>query len=312
MTLILVTGASGLLGLNLALEAAQEHAAMGVTHSRALKHTPFKTIQADLLASGAIQRLLDRAEPEWVLHCAALADVDQCERQPDLAQRMNAELPGRLAAECAARGLGLAHISTDAVFDGQRGDYVEADQPSPLNIYGRTKLEGEHAVMEHHTDAIVARVNFFGWSLMGGRSLGEFFYSNLSAGRSVQGLTDREFSPLLANDLARILLRMLEAGLGGLYHVASADGISKYDFGVLIAEQFGLDASLIQPATSGDLSYQAARAPKLTLETGKLATALGQAPPTVAEGVQGFFQLHRNAYPEQLRAMGVSVAVEES
>ena len=312
MTRILVTGASGLLGLNLALEAAQEHTVMGVTHSRALLNAPFETSQADLLADGVVGRLLDQAEPEWVLHCAALADVDQCERQPDLAQQMNAELPGRLATECAARGLRLAHISTDAVFDGQRGNYVEADQPSPLGVYGRTKLEGEHAVMERHPDAIVARVNFFGWSLMGERSLGEFFYSNLSAGRSVQGLTDREFSPLLANDLAPVLLRMLEAGLGGLYHVASTDGISKHDFGVLIAEQFGLDASLIQPATSGDLDYQAARAPKLTLDTGKLATALGQAPPTVAEGVQGLYRLHQSAYPEQLRAMGVSVAVEES
>lgn len=312
MTRILVTGASGLLGLNLALEAAKEHQVIGVLHSRALHGAPFDTVQADLLEDGAVERLLDDARSDWVVHCAALADVDDCEGQPELARQLNTELPGRLAAAAQERNLRFLHLSTDAVFDGRRGNYAETDEPSPISVYGHSKLEGEYAVMDQHPHAIVARVNFFGWSLFGNRSLGEFFYNNLQGGQTVNGLTDRDFCPLLANDLARILLRMLQSELKGLYHVVSADCVSKYDFGVMLADQFGLDAGLIQAATSEDLGYAAARPPKLTLDTRKLATALGQALPTVAEGIEGFYRLHQAGYPTQLRAMGAAVAIEES
>ena len=94
------------------------------------------------------------------------------------------------------------HVSTDAVFDGQAAATTEQDTPNPLSIYARTKLDGERGVAEANPDAIIARVNLYGWSLSGRRSLAEFFFNNLSAGKRVKGFTDVYFCPLLANDLA--------------------------------------------------------------------------------------------------------------
>ncbi len=99
------------------------------------------------------------------------------------------------------------HISTDAVFDGDRRLYREDDPPNPLSIYARTKLEGEQAVLQPNPQALVARVNLFGWSLSGKRSLAEFFFNNLKRGKSVRVLPTFSSARCWSNDLARILLR---------------------------------------------------------------------------------------------------------
>ncbi len=178
----------------------------------------------------AFSKVFDQVQPDWVIHCAALANLDECEDDPAFAEMMNSELPGVVAK--ATRGKArLVHISTDAVFDGTQGDYTEEDEPNPHNVYSRTKLAGEWAVMEANPDAMIARVNLFGWSLKGKRSLSEWFFYNMQAGKPVKGFTDVTFCPLLVNDIAGILLDMLGKNLSGLYHLVGSKCISKYDFG---------------------------------------------------------------------------------
>jgi dTDP-4-dehydrorhamnose reductase len=298
---ILITGASGLLGLNLALEAARDHTVFGLVNSQRLATDAFSVIQGDLLAPGAVQRILDETRPDWVIHCAALANVDACENDPLQAGQLNSEVPRKLAHHVARGGARLLHVSTDAVFDGQRGDYREDDAPNPLSVYARTKLEGERAVAEADPEAIVARVNLFGWSLSGKRSLAEFFFNNLRAGKPVMGFTDVYFCPLLANHLAGIFLQMLDAGLNGLYHVVGADCTSKYQFGVDIARKFGLDESLIAPKSVQDANLKAARSPNLTLRTDKLIHNLGAPPPSLSTGIEHFYTLYQQGYPQMLK-----------
>ena len=310
MTRILVTGASGLLGLNLALEAAPEHQVLGLTHSHPLA-APFETRQLDLMDADACAALLDEFQPEWLIHCAALANLEACEQQPAWAARLNAGLPGALAAAAHSRGIRFLHISTDAVFDGEQGSYSEEDAPNPLSIYAETKLAGEQAVSMANPDALIVRTVFYGWSLSGRRSLAELFFNQLSAGETMPGHTDRIFSPLLVNDLAGILLAMLEQGLSGIYHAAGGESISKYEFGRTLAERFGLDAALIQPIKSTDAGLQARRAPDLSLNVDKLTTALGSELPDVHAGIERLHALHTQGYPAMLRAMSAATAPAE-
>lgn len=305
---ILITGASGLLGLNLALEAAKDHtelapAIFGQVNSHPLQTDAFTVIQADLLVPGAVERLLEQTRPDWVIHCAALAELDACEADPALAQQLNTEIPGLLAEYVARGGARLLHVSTDAVFDGEKGNYTEEDIPNPLGIYARTKLEGERAVAQANPDAILARVNLFGWSLSGKRSLAEHFFYNLLAGQPVMGFTDVFFCPLLANDLALILLKMLDAGLSGLYHVVSSECTSKYTFGMEIARRFGLDEDLIIPTSVQQGGLRAARSPNLTLRTDKLVHDLGESLPGLSAGLGRFYTLYQQGYPQYLKAL---------
>ena len=315
---ILVTGASGLLGLNLALEASswtrqatraetetstENHTVFGLVNSQGLRTEAFTVLEGDLLAPGVVERILDQTQPNWVIHCAAIANVDACESDPERARQLNSEIPGKLAKYVARGGARFLHVSTDAVFDGQRGDYTEEDAVNPLSVYARTKLGGEQAVLEANPDAVIARVNLFGWSLKGARSLAEWFYNNLTAGKSVLGFTDVFFCPLLANDLAQIFLEMLALPCSGVYHVVSGDSMSKGAFGGQVARLFGLDESLIQPATVQQAGLKAARSPMLTLKNDKLVRLLGHPVPRISTGLDHFYALYQQGYPQFLRAM---------
>jgi len=257
-------------------------------------------MSADLVL---LQEPLKNFQPAWVIHCAALANLDACEADPLLAQQLNTDLPRTLASYVARSGARLVYISTDSVFDGLRGDYSEEDIPTPVGVYSRTKLNGELAVSEADPTAIIARVNLFGWSLTGNRSLAEFFFNNLSQGKQVMGFTDVFFCPLLANDLADIFVRMLEKHLSGLYHVVSSESLSKYDFGVRLAKRFDLDGSLVCPTSVKRSGLKATRSPNLTLRTDKLALALGKPLISISTGMDKLYTLYQQGYSHMLHSL---------
>ena len=299
---ILITGSSGLLGLNLALDAMDSNQIIGVDRDK-LASVPFELINADLLVPDAVRRVLVESKPEAVIHCAALANVDDCETNPELAYQMNADLPARLADACARQKVRLIHISTDAVFDGQKdGVYAESDSPNPQGVYAQTKLEGERAVLLVNPMAVVARVNFYGWSLSGKRSLSEFFVNNLGSGKSVNGFTDVIFCPMLVNHLGRLLIAMLEQGLRGLYHVVGPQALSKYQFGIEIARKFRLKESLISPQSVDKSGLTARRSHNLRLSTDKLSTDLNMTLPTFSTGLDEFYTQYQQGYPQKIRS----------
>jgi dTDP-4-dehydrorhamnose reductase len=298
---ILVTGASGLLGLNFGLQYARQHTIIGVVNSQPLPDVPFEVCQVNLAQPGAAQAVIRSTKPDVILHCAAVANLDICERQPELARRLNSEVPGEIAAEARRARIKLVHISTDAVFDGLTGGYSERSTPNPINAYARTKLDGEIAVSAANPDAIIARVNFYGWSLSGTRSLGELFFNNLHIGRRMNGFTDVLFCPLQVNVLAEILMKMIEKKLGGLFHTVSSECLTKYDFGCRVARQFGLDESLIAPVSWLEGQLAAPRSPNLSLRTDKLEKALGQPLPDQSTGLQRFYAQYREGYLETLK-----------
>lgn len=299
---LLITGASGLLGINLAVDAMREHEVTGVDRGK-LKSAPFPVLRADLRGPGQLASVLDTVRPDWLVNCAALASLEKCEEDPLLARRLNAELPAELAAACAARNIRFVHISTDAVFDGTReGPYREDDEASPPGVYSQTKLDGERAVQEANPQAIIARVNFYGWSLSGRRSLAEFFVNSLSEGKNVSGFTDVIFCPMLVNDTARLLLEMLQQDLSGLYHVVGAQAMSKYQFGLEVARTFGLRADLISPRSVEGSGLTARRSHNLWLSVHKLSTALGRELPPFSTGLTGFYTQFQQGYPQKIRS----------
>src|SRR6185436_989517 len=299
---LLITGANGLLGINLALEAMREHEVIGVDRGK-LKSAPFRILKADILKTDEIDSILDSTNPDWLINCAALADLEKCEENPTQARTLNTDLPAELATACAKRNIPFVHLSTDSVFDGTReGMYTEEDEPSPPGVYSQTKLEGEGALQQVNPQAIIARVNFYGWSLGGRRSLGEFFVNNLSEGKNVNGFTDVIFCPMFVNHLSQTLLEMLEKDLHGLYHVVGAQAMSKYQFGVEIARRFQLRESLIVPKSVEGSDLTARRSHNLWLSIHKLSTDLGHEIPDFSTGLDGFYTQFQQGYPQKIRS----------
>jgi len=299
---LLITGVSGLLGINLAMESLREHEVIGVDRGK-LKSAPFAVLRADLAQREAIESLIDWTRPEWLINCAALANLEKCQADPLQAKVLNTDLPGELATVCAKRNIRFVHVSTDAVFDGTKeGFYTEEDKPSPPGVYSQTKLDGEHAVQQVNPEAILARVNFYGWSLGGRRSLAEFFVNSLSEGKNVNGFTDVIFCPMLVNDTARLLLEMLQKGLRGVYHLIGPQPMSKYQFGMKIARRFGFDETLIFPRSVESSSLTAKRSHNLWLSIHKLSTVLGHEIPSFSTGLAEFYTQFQQGYPQKIRS----------
>jgi dTDP-4-dehydrorhamnose reductase len=301
MARILITGASGLLGINLAMEAMRGHEVVGVDRGK-LTSAPFPVIKTNFYNSHAFDPALDSTRPDWVINCAALANLEECEKHPDQARILNVHLPRELAESCAKRNIPFVHLSTDAVFDGTREDaYTEDDAPNPPGVYSQTKLEGEQAVQQAYPQSIIARVNFYGWSLTNRRSLGEFFVNNLLEGKTVNGFTDVTFCPMLVNHTSRLLLEMLQKNLSGLYHVVGAQPMNKYQFGMEVARTFGLDTNLISPKSVLASELTAKRSHNLWLSIHKLSTALGHELPLFSTGLAEFYTQFQQGYPQKIR-----------
>ena len=299
---LIIAGASGLLGINLAMEAMRDHEIVGVDRGK-LKSTPFPVVKANFYDQHVFRPTLTNFQPDWVINCAALTNLEECEKYPGQAKILNINLARDLAEDCAERNIKFIHLSTDAIFDGtKQGAYTEQDEPNPQSIYARTKLDGERAVQEAYPQATIARVNFFGWSLSGRRSLAEFFFNNLSEGRNVNGFTDVIFCPMWVTHLSRILITILENNLSGLYHVVGSQAINKYQFGLEVARRFGLQENLILPLSVEDSDLTAKRSHNLWLSVHKLSTDLGCEIPAFSTGLDGFYTQFQQSYPQKIRS----------
>ncbi len=301
---ILVTGASGLLGANFVLAALQRGKEVAaVCHVHPLFFPGAETIVADLTDANSTKMIIRAWRPDWIVHCAALTDVDWCETHPEETWAVNVGVTRNLAAVSRAHGSGLVYISTDSVFDGTRGHYAETDTVGPLNVYARSKQAGEEAVQAAGGRYLIVRTNIYGWNAVDKMNLAEWVLSRLEQGQVVPGFTDVTFSPILVNDLSDLILDMLERRLTGLYHVAGAESCSKYEFACQLAAIFGLDQGRVHPASEMDAGLLAPRPKNTSLQTGKVSKALEQPMPDVASGLRRFKALRDSGFAGQLKRM---------
>ncbi|HEY6337930.1 MAG TPA: SDR family oxidoreductase [Candidatus Sulfotelmatobacter sp.] len=299
--MILVTGASGLLGASLvALAQEQGYEVTGMYHRHPVNlGAPLQA--ADLTQESELHRVFEEIRPAAVIHCAAATQVDWCQEHPEAAHALNVTAAARIAEIPARTGAQFLYISTDSVFDGVRGHYSETDEPAPVNVYAQTKWQGEQAVLRANPLATIARVNLYGWNAQSKQSLGEWILQELVSGNPVPGFTDAIFCPLLANDLAAVLLAMVHRNLTGLYHVAGGEPVSKYEFARRLALTFGFDPARIVPTRMADSKLKAPRPRNTSLNTEKICAALGISLPDVDSGLRRFAKLQTDGYVDRLK-----------
>jgi dTDP-4-dehydrorhamnose reductase len=310
--LTLVTGASGLLGVNLLTEAQRSNReVVGLCYRHALTMNGVALYSIDITDHATLRSLLWKLQPTSIIHCAAATSLDWCEDHPDDAERMNVQATKFLAMFAQQINAQFLYVSTDAVFDGERGNYSEEASPNPLNVYAKSKLQGEFEAFQWHRSPIVVRIaSIYGWNAQPKRSIGEWFMEEIRAGRTVTGFTDAHFCPMFANDTAEILLAMIDHRLEGLYHVASSDRISKFEFARRIAVEFDLTTQCIIPGTVVQAVLRAQRSRDVSLCTKKIQTTLGRPMPSVDAGVQRFRSLRESGYADLIRSFYLQSSID--
>jgi len=301
--MLVVTGASGLLGAS-ALRSAVDLGweTVGLCHQHVIRDPTMPVASIDLTDDSATRRLLFDLRPDAIVHCAAATNVDWCEDNPKQAEAINVQASAILAEIASTLNARFVYVSTDSVFDGKKGDYVETDEAAPLNVYARSKLTGERETLRRNTASIVARVNIYGWNAQNKDSLAEWVLRRLEEGSDVPGFTDVFFTPILVNDLVSVLFRMLQQELAGVYHVAGSERISKFEFARRVATTFGFDPARVTPCQVKAMKLRAARPLDVSLNTEKISIALGRSMPDVDSGLCEFRELRSRQYPRQLKS----------
>ncbi|MHB8754664.1 MAG: SDR family oxidoreductase [Candidatus Acidiferrales bacterium] len=309
MAKLLITGASGLLGSTLIRQAVKSRAVIGWARSPANMTAGCAIEYFDLIHTHLTLNRLRELHPDVIVHCAAMTDVEQCEREPKSAHTINVDATQTLAQWSAQHGARFVFISTDSLFDGRREHYDEEDEPAPINEYARTKLAAEKVVRECHSDALILRTNFYGWSCGRKPSLGEWMLEKCQRQEPLVAFANVRFNPLLVNDLAKVILDMVAHQATGLFHAAARSECSKYEFALLIAGNFGFDAREVQPAQVEDFGFHALRPKNTTLAVDKIMRFLGREMPSVQEGLRSFKTLFDSGYAAKLRGKALAMFV---
>jgi dTDP-4-dehydrorhamnose reductase len=276
---VFVTGAAGLLGGRLAAVLQARGFEVVATRRSTAPPPGLRALALELTDGAAVEAALDRERPDALVHAAVLGRADECERRPDLATELNARLPGRLAAACRPRGIRLVGLSTDLVFGGDRALSDERITPAPLGVYGRTKLEGEDALLSGDPSAAVARV-----ALVVGRGHGprgtasESVAWALGAGGTVRLFADEYRTPVDPESVAGGVALLLERGGAGIFHLGGPERLSRLELGLRVARALGLPSRGIESAPQAHYPGPDPRPADTSLDSRRARQELGWRP----------------------------------
>ena len=283
---LLITGASGLLGTKLCQLAVERH---HETYASYGQHKPLcgTPLELNILDPRAQRQAFDKIKPDAVVHAAALTDVDKCEMEKQLAWKTNVEATENLAQLCKERDVFLVYVSTDYVFDGQKGMYKETDNPAPINYYGLTKLKGEEAVQALDNHCIARGSVIYGSTPATGKiNFALWLLDKLRKKEEIKIVTDQWNSPTLNLNMAEMILETVEKRIVGTLHLAGATRLSRYEFAEYVAEVFNFDPTYVTPIRSDQLKWVARRPRDSSLNVDKAERMLVNKPLQICEALR--------------------------
>ncbi len=282
---ILVTGAAGQIGHRVALYLAARHHVVAAVRAGGIPG--IECVTMDIAEPLSVRVAVDHVMPDAVVHCAAMTNADECERDHALCRRVNVDGARALAEESARVGARMVYVSTDLVFDGRKGEYAESDTPNPLSYYAETKLEGERITAATMADCAIARTAIvFGKGGIPPRGFACWLVEALRTGKKVRLYTDQFRSHFYLGDCAAAIGLMLEHKLTGLYHLSPGRKESRHAFGMALAEKLGLDRSLIEAISMDDAAMDAKRPKDCSLANTKFVAATGFEPMALGKSLE--------------------------
>ncbi len=249
----------------------------------------------DITNADAVMRLIGGSRPDVVLNCAAYNLVDEAEKDPGPAFAINATGVGHLAAACRETGALLVHYGTDYVFDGKKSaPYSEEDAPCPVNSYGKSKLAGEQILRETLDRFLLLRVS---WVFGEGKQ--NFLYKLLqwaAGGGPLKVVDDQVSIPTSTQDIVRLTLCAMQAGLTGTFHMTPSGYASRYEVAHYFLTKMGM-ANTLTPVSTDYFPSPAKRPLFSALSNAKLSGALGAEIPDWKSGVDRYVETHSRIGP---------------
>jgi len=285
---LLVTGANGFVAGSVLSQAGHDWQVHGISRGEVPGcRDNLRWHTCDPMVSGALARIFQEVEPQAVIHTAALADIDLCQAQPELARAVNVNFTRTLAELCAESGARLVFCSTDTIFDGEHAPYSEADVPGPVNLYAQTKVEAEQHVSQLSSEAVIARLSLVvGLPVLGaGNSFLARVIAALKQGHTVSAPGHEVRTPLDVITVGRALLELAAGDHRGIYHLAGRSRVSRFEMTRAIALRFGFPLDLILDQGTATTPGRAPRPRDVSLDNRKACTLLNTPMLTLDEGL---------------------------
>jgi dTDP-4-dehydrorhamnose reductase len=287
---VLVVGGNGLLGQKmtefLIRGSAHKVTVCSIEPAPVLHLSSAPYLQLDITSKKDVKRVVHSVEPDVIVNCAAMTNVDACETERELAWKLNTEGVEYLIEAARKGNARIVHLSTDYIFDGKAGPYDELSRPEPVSYYGKTKLASENALLVSGLDSFIARTMvLYGTGIDVKSNFALWLIQNLEKNLAVKIVDDQFGNPTLVDDLAQGLLNAIELGKTGIYNFAGRDIVSRYEFALCLARVFNFEPGLIVPIKSSQLHQPAPRPMKSGLITLKAEVELGYRPSTVEQGL---------------------------
>ena len=278
MTTILITGASGQLGMSLKKTFNSKYEIISTTRDNT---SGGSSIYLDVTNPMLFKEVVEMTNPDLVVNLAAMTNVDLCEKNPELAYAINIGGVDNLVN--AFRGP-IIHVSTDYVFDGESGPYKVEDTKNALNVYGLSKLESEKLLLDQSEDSLVIRSNvLYDYSSKSRASFLNWVVESLNQEKEINVVEDQWNNPTWTGSLAVVIDRAIDTQVTGLVHWGDGDLVSRFDFANKIADVFNLKKSLIKPILTSELNQTAKRPLKSGLTSDYAQNILNLEPPTIKE-----------------------------
>ncbi len=292
---VLVTGANGFLGYYLVEELLNRNftvIATGKGECRLHFKVPnFIYTPMDFTDPYSIHDVFEEHQPGIVIHAGAMGKPDDCEMNQMPAYMTNVEGTVHLLTNAEEYQSFFLFVSTDFVFDGEKGMYVEDDATRPINYYGRTKLEAEQAVREYAYDwAIVRTVLVYGRNHTGRSNIVTLVKEKLEKGEEYSVVDDQSRTPTYVEDLAKGIVSIAEKKATGVFHLSGKDIMTPYEIAIKTAQHLGLDSTLVKRVTAADFVQPARRPPKTGFSIDKARRVLGFEPVSFTEGLRKTFE----------------------
>ena len=278
---LLIIGGSGLLAVNWAFLAREQFEIVLGLHNRIIS---MDGVEIEKISIGSIKNLqndFNRINPDIVVNAAGITSVEACEENLYNAKKVNTVAASNIAIACEEFNIKLVHISSDHIFSGQDQFSSESSKPSPLNNYAITKHLAEIEVKNNNPSSLIIRTNFYGWGTDYRYSFSDFIINNLRNNRKVNLFSDIFYSPILIDELVRSIHELLDQNNCGIFNVVGSERLSKLDFGLKVADSFGLSPSLINSITYSDQLNQVLRPRDMSLSNIKLLETLGRKIPNI-------------------------------
>ena len=267
MRKILITGASGILGQKLAKKSSELFDVLALSKK-----------DLNIIDQNNVYTIFKEFQPDIVVNCAAFTNVDKAEDKKSLARDVNVKGLSNIIKSLSPSSK-IIHISSDYVFDGLSGDYLESDIKSPLNYYGKTKLEADNLLMGSNCHYLIIRPNvLYSDSGIGSNEAPQHFLSwlinKLSNGDSINVVNDQISNPTYISDLVNVIITSILVDYVGVCHYGSEDILSRYEFAMKVCDVFGFSPNKIIPIPSSDLNQVANRPKKTYLNCEKVVKDL--------------------------------------